>query len=323
MQLMFRMEAPVVSLPAARDSGPASGDGPPRGRHLSDGVVGILLVLPGMALLGLVAAYPLIGSFITSLSNESLVVPGRTFAGLANYQAVLDGEFWDTLITTIKFAAGATVAPFVVGLALALLLDMRVPGRNTLRGVLLLPWVIPGVVVSFLWSWILNANYGLLNNVLELLGLPSDTVWTGEPGTAMLAVIVAKTWTTFPWVMVTLLAALKTVPQELLEAAQVDGATRWQRIWRVKLPQIRGVMLVVGLLEVIWNFQHFDIIYVLTGGGPGKSTSTLAVRVYDEAFKGFDLGRAAALGFCGLIVLMGLFVVYRWLDRKVEGQARR
>jgi multiple sugar transport system permease protein len=317
------MEAPVVSFPAARDSGPASGDGPPRGRHLSDGVVGILLVLPGMALLGLVAAYPLIGSFITSLSNESLVVPGRTFAGLANYQAVLDGEFWDTLITTIKFAAGATVAPFVVGLALALLLDMRVPGRNTLRGVLLLPWVIPGVVVSFLWSWILNANYGLLNNVLELLGLPSDTVWTGEPGTAMLAVIVAKTWTTFPWVMVTLLAALKTVPQELLEAAQVDGATRWQRIWRVKLPQIRGVMLVVGLLEVIWNFQHFDIIYVLTGGGPGKSTSTLAVRVYDEAFKGFDLGRAAALGFCGLIVLMGLFVIYRWLDRKVEGQARR
>jgi multiple sugar transport system permease protein len=313
----------VVSVPAASQSGSAPGHRPPRGRPLSDGVVGILLVLPGLALLGLVAAYPLISSLITSLSNESLVIPGRTFAGLANYQAVLDGEFWDTLITTVKFAAGATVAPFIVGLALALLLDMKVPGRNTLRGVLLLPWVIPGVVVSFLWSWILNANYGLLNNLLEMLGLPSDTVWTGEPGTAMLAVIVAKTWTTFPWVMVTLLAALKTVPQELLEAAQVDGATRWQRIWRVKLPQIRGVMLVVGMLEVIWNFQHFDIIYVLTGGGPGKSTSTLAVRVYDEAFKGFDLGRAAALGFCGLIVLMGLFAVYRWLDRKVEGQARR
>ncbi|NUT36433.1 MAG: sugar ABC transporter permease [Hamadaea sp.] len=285
-------------------------------------MVGILLVLPGLALLGLVAAYPLIASLITSFSHESLVVPGRTFAGLANYQAVLDGEFWDTLITTVKFAAGATLAPFAVGLALALLLDMKVPGRTTLRGVLLLPWVIPGVVVSFLWSWILNANYGLLNNVLEMLGLPSDTVWTGEPGTAMLAVIVAKTWTTFPWVMVTLLAALKTVPQELLEAAQVDGATRWQRIWRVKLPQIRGVMLVVAMLEVIWNFQHFDIIYVLTGGGPGKATSTLAVRVYDEAFKGFDLGRGAALGFCGLIILMGLFAVYRRLDRKVEGQAR-
>lgn len=312
----------MVTLPAAGDGSPGAGDGPRPGRRLSDGMVGILLVLPGLALLGLVAAYPLIGSFITSLSNESLVVPGRTFAGLANYQTVLDGEFWDTLTTTVTFAAGATVAPFVVGLALALLLDMKVPGRNTLRGMLLLPWVIPGVVVSFLWSWILNANYGLLNNVLEMMGLPSDTVWTGQPGTAMLAVIVAKTWTTFPWVMVALLAALKTVPRDLLEAAQVDGATRWQRTWRVKLPQIRGVMLVIGLLEVIWNFQHFDIIYVLTGGGPGKATSTLAVRVYDEAFKGFDLGRAAALGFCGLIVLIGLFAVYRWLDRKVEGQAR-
>lgn len=310
----------MVTLPTT-DSPPPASRG--RGRGLSDGMVGILLVLPGLALLGLVAAYPLVGSFITSLSNESLVVPGRTFAGLANYQAVLDGEFWDTLVTTIIFAAGATLAPFAVGLTLALLLDMKVPGRATLRGVLLLPWVIPGVVVSFLWSWILNANYGLLNNVLELVGLPSDTVWTGQPGTAMLAVIVAKTWTTFPWVMVTLLAALKTVPQELLEASQVDGATRWQRIRLVKLPQIRGVMLVVAMLEVIWNFQHFDIIYVLTGGGPGKATSTLAVRVYDEAFKGFDLGRAAALGFCGLIVLMALFVVYRWLDRKVERQAQR
>jgi multiple sugar transport system permease protein len=311
----------VATLPAAVDDGP--GPAAPRGgRQLSDGVVGILLVLPGLALLGLVAAYPLIGSFITSLSNESLVIPGRTFAGLDNYRAVLDGVFWDTLITTLTFAAGATVLPFAIGLALALLLDMKVPGRNTLRGVLLLPWVIPGVVVSFLWSWILNSNYGLLNNVLEMVGLPSDQVWTGEPGTAMLAVIVAKTWTTFPWVMVTLLAALKTVPPELLEAAQMDGAKRWQRTWRVKLPQIRGVMLVVGLLEVIWNFQHFDIIYVLTGGGPGKATSTLAVRVYDEAFRGFDLGRAAALGFSGLIVLMGLYIVYRWLDRKVEGQNR-
>ncbi|MGI8335663.1 carbohydrate ABC transporter permease [Actinomadura scrupuli] len=292
------------------------------GRPLSHGMVGILLVLPGLALLGLVAVYPLVGSLITSFSHESLVEPGRSFAGLANYRAVLNGELWDTLKTTVTFAIGATVAPFAVGLALALLLDMKVPGRSTLRGVLLLPWVIPSVVVSFLWSWILNSNYGLLNNVLGMVGLPSDRVWTGEPGTAMLAVIIAKTWTSFPWVMVTLLAALKTVPPELLEAAQVDGANRWQRTWKVKLPQIRGVMLVVALLEVIWNFQHFDIIYVLTGGGPGKSTSTLAVRVYTEAFQGFDLGHAAALGFCGLVVLMSLFVVYRWLDRKVEGQAQ-
>ncbi|WP_231933443.1 carbohydrate ABC transporter permease [Micromonospora coxensis] len=262
----------------------------------------------------------MVASFITSLSNESLVYPGRTFAGWANYAAVLDSGFVDTIWTTLVFTTGATLVPFVVGLALALLLDMRVPGRNTLRGLMLLPWVIPGVVVSFLWSWIFNSNYGLLNELLGALGLPSDHSWTGDVSTAMLTVIIAKTWTTFPWVMVTLLAALKSVPVEMLEAAQIDGATRWQRIWRVKLPQVRGVMLVVAMLEIIYNFQHFDIIYVLTGGGPGKATSTLAIRIYDEAFRGFDLGRAAALGFCGLVLLAALFTVYRWLDRRVEGQ---
>ncbi|SCG76710.1 carbohydrate ABC transporter membrane protein 1, CUT1 family [Micromonospora coxensis] len=289
-------------------------------RALSNGVVAVLLLLPGLGLLGLVSVYPLVASFITSLSNESLVYPGRTFAGWANYAAVLDSGFVDTIWTTLVFTTGATLVPFVVGLALALLLDMRVPGRNTLRGLMLLPWVIPGVVVSFLWSWIFNSNYGLLNELLGALGLPSDHSWTGDVSTAMLTVIIAKTWTTFPWVMVTLLAALKSVPVEMLEAAQIDGATRWQRIWRVKLPQVRGVMLVVAMLEIIYNFQHFDIIYVLTGGGPGKATSTLAIRIYDEAFRGFDLGRAAALGFCGLVLLAALFTVYRWLDRRVEGQ---
>ncbi|MCI4061332.1 sugar ABC transporter permease [Micromonospora sp. R77] len=289
-------------------------------RALSNGVVAVLLLLPGLGLLGLVSVYPLIASFLTSLSNESLVQPGRTFAGWANYAAVLDSGFVDTVWTTLVFTTGATLTPFVVGLALALLLDMRIPGRNALRGLMLLPWVIPGVVVSFLWSWIFNSNYGLLNQVLGSLGLPADHSWTGDVSTAMLTVIVAKTWTTFPWVMVTLLAALKSVPLEMLEAAQIDGATRWQRTWRVKLPQVRGVMLVVGMLEIIYNFQHFDIIYVLTGGGPGKATSTLAIRIYDEAFRGFDLGRAAALGFCGLVLLAALFTVYRWLDRRVEGQ---
>lgn len=174
------------------------------------------------------------------------------------------------------------------------------------------------MVVSFLWMWIFNANYGVLNGVLMEAGIIDESVaWLGRPGTAMLAVIVTKTWASFPWMMVMLLAGLQTVPKELHEAASMDGAGSIRRFFAVTWPQVRGVASIVLLLEFIWNFQHFDTIYVLTGGGPAGTTETFATAVYQTAFKGFDIGRATALGGLWMLLLLLLVAVYlRITERK-------
>jgi multiple sugar transport system permease protein len=280
-------------------------------RGLSDRTFGFLLTLPALALFGGVILYPLIGALTTSVFEQSLVLPGRTFVGVDNFVAVLDDNFWPVLRTTLVFTVASTVAPVAVGFALALALNAPLRGRAVLRGVFLFPWVIPGVVVSFVWLWIFNANYGLLNGVLTGLNLIDEPVtWLGRPGTAMTAIVVAKTWASFPWIMVMLLAGLQTVPATLTEAASLDGAGAVRRFWHVTLPHMRGIFAIVVLLEIIWNLQHFDTIYVLTGGGPAGSTTTFAVAVYDTAFRAFDLGRASALGALWLVLILVLTIVW-------------
>lgn len=280
-------------------------------RPLTDRTFGFLLTLPALVLFCAIVLYPLVGSLATSLFEQSLVLSGREFVGLDNFRQVLDDQFWPVLGHTLVFTGLSTLAPLIIGFALALALNARLPGRAVLRGAFLFPWVIPGVVVSFAWLWIFNANYGLLNGILVGLGLIDTPVsWLGDPNTAMGAVIVAKTWASFPWIMVMILAGLQTVPQVLYEASGMDGAGTLRQFWHITLPALRRILGIVVLLEVIWNFQHFDMIYVLTGGGPAGSTTTFAVAVYETAFKGFDLGRAGALGALWLVLLLGLVVVY-------------
>jgi multiple sugar transport system permease protein len=290
-----------------------------RARGVSDRLFGFLLTLPALALFAAVIFYPLIGALTTSLFEQSLVLPGRTFVGLDNFRAVLSTEFWPVLRNTLVFTTGSTVLPVLVGFALALALNTGIRGRGILRGLFLFPWVIPSVVVSFVWLWIFNANYGLLNGVLQGIGLIDEPVsWLGQPGTATAAIIVAKTWASFPWIMVMLLAGLQTVPVALTEAAALDGAGPIARFRHVTMPHLRGIFGIVVLLEVIWNLQHFDMIYVLTGGGPAGSTTTFAVAVYDDAFRSFDLGKASALGALWLALILVLVVVYVRVSERGE-----
>lgn len=290
-----------------------------RPRRLSDGMFALLLTAPGLALLAAVVVYPLITALITAFYKQSLVEPGREFVGFQNIVDVLTGEFFPLLTQTLVFTLGTTIAPFVIGFGLALALNTRIRGAKVLRGLMLIPWLIPGVVVSFLWMWIFNANYGVLNAALETVGLiDSPQAWLANPTTAMIAVIVAKTWQSFPWMMVMLLAGLQTVPIELHEAAEIDGAGTIRRFFSITVPQMSGIIGLVILLEFIWNFQHFDIIYVLTGGGPAGSTQTFATAVYETAFDGFDLGHAGAIGLLWMILLMALVVVYVRLSEKGE-----
>lgn len=290
-----------------------------RGAKLGDGAFALLLTLPGLALLGAVVVYPLVSALVSAFFEESLLYPGRTFVGFENIREVLTGDFLQLLGQTMVFTVGTTMLPFILGFGLALALNTRIKGANTLRGLMLIPWLVPGVVVSFLWMWIFNANYGVLNAMLEGLGLISEPqAWLAHPNTAMAAVVIAKTWQSFPWMMVMLLAGLQTVPPELYEAAEVDGAGVVRRFTAITVPHLRGIIGLVLLLEFIWNFQHFDIIYVLTGGGPAGSTHTFATAVYDTAFRGFDLGMAGALGLLWMVLLGVLVVVYIHFSEKGE-----
>ncbi|WP_063932506.1 carbohydrate ABC transporter permease [Jiangella alkaliphila] len=278
---------------------------------MGDGAFAVALTLPGLALLVAVVLYPLVSALVTAFFEQSLVLPGREFVGLENIQAVLENDFWRIFRQTLVFTIGSTLAPFVIGFGLALALNSGLPGQKVFRGVFLVPWLVPGVIVSFLWMWIFNANYGVANGLLEGLGIIDEPhAWLAEPGTAMAAVIIAKTWASFPWMMVMLLAGLQTVPPELHEAAEVDGAGTIRRFFSITLPHLKGIVGLVLLLEFIWNFQHFDIIYVLTGGGPAGTTQTFATSVYETAFRGFDLGRAGALGLLWMLILLVLVVIY-------------
>jgi multiple sugar transport system permease protein len=307
-------------------SAPALGRRPrrlaqPQGGRLGDGAFAALLVLPGLALLLAVVLYPLVAALVTAFFEQSLVLPGRAFVGLANVADVLSEDVWRLLRQTLAFAVGSTIAPFAVGFALALALNTGIRGQRVLRGLLLIPWLVPGVVVSFLWLWIFNANYGVANALLEALGLiEGPHAWLAQPGTAMASLIVAKTWASFPWIMVMLLAGLQTVPPELHEAAEVDGAGAIRRFFTVTVPHLRGLIGIVLLLEFIWNFQHFDVIYVLTGGGPAGTTSTFATAVYDTAFRALDLGKASAIGLVWMALLLVLVAVY---VRSADKEARR
>jgi multiple sugar transport system permease protein len=293
------------------------GGRPAVGGRLPDRAFAWLLVAPGLAMFAAIIVYPLASALTTGFFEQSLVRPGRRFVGPANFGEALTGDFWPILGRTLQFTIGATVLPFLLGLALALALNSGIRGSGVLRGLFLFPWVIPGVVVSFLWLWVFNANYGVLNGVLLRTGLIDAGIsWLGRTDTAMLAVIITKTWASFPWMMVMLLAGLQTVPKELHEAAAVDGAGAVRRFRSVTLPHIRGIAGIVLLLEFIWNFQHFDTIYVLTGGGPAGATKTFAVAVYDTAFKGFDLGRATALGGLWMVLLFGVVAIYLRAERR-------
>jgi len=282
----------------------------PRPR-LSDTQFGILLALPALVLFMAITMYPLFSSMYQGFFEKSLLWPDQEFVGLENIKAVLEDDFRPLLSTTLTFTVYATVLPFIIGFAVALILNSSIRGKGILRSLFLLPWLIPAVVVSFLWMWIFNANYGVLNGFLREVGLISENInWLGHRDRAMFAVIVAKTWNTFPWMAVMLLAGLQTIPKELTEAAAIDGASRRQVFQRITVPQLRGIIGTVLLLSFIWNFQHFETIYVMTTGGPARATTTFAVAVYKTAFQKFDLGEAGAIGIVWMALLSVVVVAY-------------
>jgi multiple sugar transport system permease protein len=283
-------------------------------RRLSNGQFSLLLLAPALVLLALTVVYPLARGVYLSFRAHSLVNPTMNgFVGLDNYRTLLSSSAYrDVWTTTLIFVAASVAGQFLLGFLTALVLNNRHLKRPGLfRGLLLVPWIVPTVVTSLLWKWIYNQQYGIFNYVLDRLGVISGfKPWIGDPDLALFSVVLANVWKGFPFHMIVLLAALQTIPSDVVEAATIDGATAIQRFLHIVLPYMRYIIMIDLLISIIWTFQNFTLIWTMTEGGPGNSTTTLAINIYRTSFQGFDMGLGAAIGTLWLIGLLAFSVVF-------------
>ena len=272
----------------------------------------MLLVLPALIPVVLFSVYPLAQGILLGFTDAKagLGVP-VTFNGIENYTRLAGNElFWNSFRIGLIWAFGVTILQFFASLGLALLLNLDLRFRWLARTLALVPWAMPPVVIAIMWRLMLNPTYGPVNGGLEAIGLSGDINWLGDFSTALPAVIVVGVWAGMPQTTVTLLAGLQNVPTELHEAAAIDGASVWQRFWHVTLPALRPIIVAITTLDLIWNFNSFALIYVLTAGGPGGQTMLPMLFAYNEAFRYGNFGYAVAMGNVMVIVIAVFLFVY-------------
>ena len=282
-----------------------------------------LLMLPLLIVMVAVIGWPLADTVRLSFTDARLVGTSGHFVGIDNYAKMLaSSNFRSTLTTTALFAVISVAAEMVLGVAAALLLNQNFHGRAIVRALMILPWALPTVVNATLWRLIYNPEYGALNAALTQLGLIDGyRSWLGEPATALAAIIVADCWKNFPLVALIALAALQAVPREMNAAALVDGAGPLARFRFVVLPYLAGPLMVALVLRTIEAFKVFDIIWVMTRGGPANSTRTLSILVYQEAFSFQRAGSGASLALIVTLLITVLAVAYSVMIRKAAGSA--
>ena len=280
-----------------------------------------LLMLPLLIVMIAVIGWPLLDTVRLSFTDAKLVGTEGTFVGIDNYAKVLGGSnFQRALMTTTWFAVISVTAEMVIGVLAALLLNQQFRGRTALRALMILPWALPTVVNATLWRLIYNPEYGALNAVLTQIGLiDSYRSWLGEPGSALTALIVADCWKNFPLVALIALAALQAVPRDITAASLVDGAGPINRFRYVIMPYLAGPLLVALVLRTIEAFKVFDLVWVMTRGGPANSTRTLSILVYQEAFSFQRAGSGASLALIVTLLVTVLAVAYAALVRKAAG----
>jgi multiple sugar transport system permease protein len=267
-------------------------------------VLGWWLLAPALLFLAADSIFPLLYTVVVSLKNYQLLIPvPHRFVGLANYRHIFTSTlFWGSLRVTLWFVAGVVVLQFPAGLGLALLLHRLRRGQDFLATLLLIPTILSTAVAAFQWVQLFNYQYGPLDYALGLLHLPQPT-WTADPALALPALVFVDFWQWTPFMMLLLFAGLRALPPQIVEAARMDGSSAWQVVWRIYLPLLRPVIGIALILRILMAFKLFDIVYVLTAGGPGVATETLAYFTYVQGFRYFNLGYASALALLQLVVV--------------------
>lgn len=275
----------------------------------------VLFLAPSAIPLLLFTAIPMVSSVWVSLHQWNLISP-MSFIGLDNYRRLLtDPQTREVFWHTALYCLGYLPLVFAGGLGLAMVLNQRLRGRSFFRAAYFLPVVTSWVVVALVWKWLLNPNNGLVNTLLGAAGLPQPGWWT-DPEWALPAVILSSAWKDLGFVMVIMLAGLQTIPQDVIEAAWVDGASAWQRFWRVTLPLLSPSAFFVVVISLINGFQVFDQVYVMTGGGPAGSSQVVVGQIYDLTFRYGRAGEASALSWLLFVVILAITVI------QVRGQRR-
>ncbi len=279
---------------------------------------GFSFVLPAILLFAAFIFLPMIYAFWISLQKWDILKP-PTFVGMANYQALAaDPVFHSAIRNTLYYILGSVPAGIVLSLILALLLNQQLRLRYFFRSALFLPVVTSMVAVGLLWRYMFASEYGVLNYVLSLLGIPTQN-WLVDPRLAMPAVIIASIWRQAGYNMMIFLAGLQGIPDHLYEAAAIDGAGRWSTFWRITLPLLRPTTLFVVVMSIINSFRSFEMIYVMTGGGPSFDTQVLVLYLYREAFQMLRMGVASAAAYVLFVILMVLTILQmRFFGREVE-----
>jgi ABC-type sugar transport system permease subunit len=279
-----------------------------------------VLLFPSLLLLAVVIAYPIAQGFLYTFTDSSLLRPG-SFVGMGNYGRLLqDRSFWHSLSFSAIFALSNVVGCYLLGLGLALMLQRDFPGRGLFRVLLLTPWIVPSLVAVVSWRWMVSDNGALANKIIAAFG--GDPIYFLSNGNwTIVIVILIKIWVSFPFMMLSLLAALQAVDRSLYEAAEIDGATRWQAFMHVTMPEIRGVSIVLCILMTIWTVNDFDTPWLLARGGPANATENLVVHAYRYTFARNDVGMGATVSFVTLFILMALFLLVMRLT-KGEHNAR-
>jgi multiple sugar transport system permease protein len=288
------------------DSYPVSSEARRGGLQAAQRRIGLLMLAPAAIAFSLVILYPFGQALALSLFNDTLQSITPTFIGFANFRAVLtDPEVWGSFLTTVIYVGLSTLGTLVLGLGWALLLNQPFKGRGVMRALTLMPWVVPSTVSAFIWAWIFNSRFGLINGLLlEMHLIQVPQAWLSTPEGAMLAVVLTRVWRSIPLFMAFFLAGLQNVDTEQLDAARVDGAGNFALLRDHVLPHLRPVLIVVVVLGVIGGLQDFDTIYALTGGGPVRATAVLSVEVYRKAFEQWDVGMASAIGVLWVATLL-------------------
>jgi len=268
---------------------------------------------PALVLLGLLMVYPL--GQVIRMSFFEVAVRKEAWVGLTNYADILqDSLFWQVLWQTTLFTVGSVVMHLVIGMGLSLLLHTKINVRirNFFRGLLIIPWLFAPTVAGMIWVLML-APFGVVNGFLTTIGVldPNATInWLGSPQTALLSVTAMNVWRAFPFFMVMLLAGLQAIPEDIYEAADIDGTTPLQKFWYITIPALRGIILTIVLLDSIWTFRAFDPVYVMTGGGPVNSSQVLPTIIYFDAFQKLKFGYASAEAVIMFLILFAFSVVY-------------
>lgn len=284
-----------------------------------------MFLAPAMILVGVLMYYPMIGTVIQSFYSSSFINPKPQFVGLAVYDQIFaSGDFGTIVWNSCVWTVFVVLFQNLIGFAIALLLNQKLPTSGIVRSLVLLPWVLPGVVAAILWRFMYDPQLGLINSFLMRIGLAHEGIaWLASSETAMAAAIVAAIWKGFPFSTVVYLAALQNVEHEQIEAAIIDGAGRWSRLIHVIIPSMREAMVVNVVLTTILTFNYFDMIWVLTRGGPQNATHIFPTKIYELGFGQFRFGDAAAYGVFSILLLSILIAAYFFVQRqpRAKGEA--